>query len=134
MGINNLYVSQNDPKLFKGFVSTSTRGKSGDFEVVLTFYISMTGKSIIAELKAYQGYKIIAKCSVKRNAADSLNTAVREASKTLLNIAGFSEVPLYIPEIDYRQAKAFIRHLLPQLIDVKPYYVTIDVTHNWRFA
>ena len=133
MDINNLYISQNDPKLFKGFVSASTRGKSGDMEVVFTVYISFTGKTIIAELKVYQGYKIIAKCDIRKQVTSYLNHTVREAAEILVEISGFSKVNHgVIHAIDYKQARAFVQQLLEQLTNVKPDLTSIETTPNWR--
>ena len=36
MDIHKLYVSKHDPKLFKKFVSTSTRGVYGEVEIETT--------------------------------------------------------------------------------------------------
>ena len=135
MDINNLYVSQKNPALPRTYVSTSTRGKSGQMEVVFTLYVSLTGKTIVVELKAYDDYKLIANCSIKKHASPYLNTAARKAAKALLDIAGFIEVsPDTIHEIDHRQARAFVQQLLEQVVGIENCPNTIEVTHNWRLA
>ena len=131
--INNLYVSKHDPKLFKSFVSTSTRGVFREVEVSLTFYISHTQKTIWGELKVYDGHKTIAKCAVKRRVIDYLDQTIREASRNLLEIAGFSAMPYYIlSQIDYRQASSFVQELLQQLTDANPASTKIETTRDWR--
>lgn len=135
MDINNLYISQNNPTLPRTYVSTSTKGKSGEYELVFTLYVSLTGKTVVAELKAYEGYKIIAHCSIRKRASPYLNTAARESAKTILEIAGFSEVSSdTIQEIDYRQARAFVQQLLEQLSGNNTYLNTVEVIHNWRLS
>ena len=133
--INNLYVSKHDPKLFKKFMSTSTRGVYGEVEVALTFYISSTGKTVLGELKVYNGYQVIAKCAVKRAVRLYLDNTIIEVSKNLLEIAGFSEVPYYtLSQIDYRQARALVKELLRQLTDSNPPSTSIEITRDWRLA
>ena len=131
--INNLYVSKHDPKLFKRFVSTSTRGVYGEIEVALTFYISSTGKTVWGELRVYDGYQVIAKCAVKRAVRSYLDDTIRKVSKNLSEIAGFSEVSYYtLNQTDYRQARALVKELLQQLTGANPAPTSIDVTRDWR--
>ena len=131
--INNLYVSKHDPKLFKTFVSTSTKGVFGDVEVVLSFYISQTGKTIWGELKAYNWCKTIVKCAIKKRVTNSLDETVRDTSKTLLEIAGLSEVSHYaLSKIDYRQARELVREVLQQITEVNSAPTPIEVTRDWR--
>ena len=133
--INNLYVSKHDPKLFKSFVSTSTRGVFGDVEVVLTFYISQTGKTVWGELKVYYGYITIAKCAVKRRVTDYLDHTIRKAAANLLEIAGFSEVSnCTLHKIDYRQARELVQELLQQLTDANPDLTIVKVTRDWKLS
>ena len=131
--INNLYVSKHDPKLFKRFVSVSTKGVFEEVEVVVTFYISHTGKTVVGELKVYNGYQVIAKCAVKRAVRSYLDDTIRKASGNLLEIAGFSEVTYdTLSQIDYRQARALVKELLQQLTEVDPVSASIDVIRDWR--
>ena len=133
--INNLYVSKHDQKLPKSFVSTSTRGVFGDVEVVLTFYISQTGKTVCGELKVYYGYRTIAKCAVKRRVTDYLDNTIRKAAANLLGIAGFSDVPnCTLHTIDYRQARELVQELLQQLTDANPDLTVVKVTRDWRLS
>ena len=133
MDIHKLYVSKHDPKLFKKFVSTSTRGVYGEVEVALTFYISHTGKTVWGELRVYDGYQVIAKCAVKRAVRSYLDDAIRKASGNLLEIAGFSEVTYdTLSQINYRQARALVEELLQQLTEVNPASTSIEVTRDWR--
>ena len=135
MDIHKLYVSKHDPKLFKKFVSTSTRGVYEEIEVALTFYISYTGRTIWGELKVYDGYQVIAKCNVKRAVRSYLDDTIRKASGNLLEIAGFSEVTYdTLSQIDSRQARAFVQQLLEQVVGIENCPNTIEVTHNWRLA
>lgn len=135
MDIHKLYVSKHDPKLPKSFVSTSTRGVLGDVEVVLTFYISQTGKTVWGELKVYYGYITIAKCNVKRAVRSYLDDTIRKASGNLLEIAGFSEVTYdTLSQIDYRQARELVQELLQQLTDANPDLTVVKVTRDWRLA
>ena len=133
LNINNLHVSKHDPKLFKKYVSTSTKGVYGEIEVALTFYISSTSKTIWGELRVYDGYQVIAKCAVKRAVKSYLDDTIRKASKNLLEIAGFSEVPYCIlSEIDYRGARALVKELLQQLTGANSASAYIDVIRDWR--
>ena len=133
--INNLYVSKHDPKLFKRFVSVSTKGVFEEVEVVVTFYVSYTGKTVLGELKVYNGYQVIAKCAVKRAVISHLclNDTIRKVSKNLLEIAGFSEVSYHtLSQLGYRQARALVKELLRQLTGANPAPTSIDVTRDWR--
>lgn len=133
--INNLYVSKHDPKLFKSFVSTSTRGVYGEIEVALTFYISLTGKTVWGELKVSDGCQVIAKCAVKRAVRSYFDYTIREVSENLLEIAGFSEVPYCtLRQIDYRQARALVKEIMHQLTEINPELISIETTHDWRLA
>lgn len=133
MDIHQLYVSKHDPKLFKKFVSTSTRGVYGEVEVGLTFYISCTGKTVLGELKVYDGGQVIAKCAVKRVVRSYFDYTVREVSENLLEIAGFSEVPYRIlRQIDYLQARALVKELLRQLTEANPTSASIEIIRDWR--
>lgn len=135
MDIHKLYVSKHDPKFFKRFVSTSTRGVYGEIEVALTFYISYTGRTIWGELKVYDGYQVIAKCNVKRAVRSYLDDAVRKAAANLLEIAGFSEVTYdTLSQIDYRQARALVKDIMHQLTEIDLDLNSIETTHNWRLA
>ena len=131
--INNLYIAKHDPKLFKRFVSTSTKGVFEEVEVVLTFYISPTGKAIWGELKAYDGCKIIAKCAVKKQVTDYLDKAIRETARNLLEIVGFSDVSYRtLSQIDYRGAGALVREVLQQITEINPVSTSLETTYNWR--
>lgn len=135
MDIHKLYVSKHDPKLFKKFVSTSTRGVYEEIEVALTFYISHTGKTLWGELKVYNGYQVIAKCNVKRAVRSYLDDTIRKASGNLLEIAGFSEVTYdTLSQIDYRQARALVKDIMHQLTEIDLDFNSIETTHNWRLA
>lgn len=131
--INSLYVSKHDPKLFKKFVSTSTRGVFGEVEVTLTFFISQTGKTIWSELKAYEEGKTIAKCAVRRAVTTYLDDTARRAATNLLEIAGFSEVPYStLWKVNHRQARELVQELLQQLTDATPAATKIETTRDWR--
>lgn len=137
MDIYKLYVSKHDPKLFKKFVSTSTRGVYGELEVAVTFYISYTGKTALGELKVYDGDRVIAKCNVKRAVKSyfHLDDMIRKVSKNLLEITGFSEVPYHtLSQIDYRQARALVKDIMHQLTEINPELISTETTHNWRLA
>lgn len=135
MIMNNLYVSEHDPKLFKSFVSTSTKGVFREVEVSLTFYISPTRKTICGELKAYEGCQIIAKCAVRRRVTSYLDDTVREAAANLLEIAGFSEVSYCtLSKMNYRQARELVQELLRQLTDANPASTHIEITRDWRLS
>ena len=133
MDIHKLYVSKHDPKLFKKYVSTSTRGVYGEIEVALTFYISHTEKTVWGELRVYEGYQVIAKCAVKRAVKSYLDDTIRKVSKNLLEITGFSEVPYdTLSEIDYRGARALVKELLQQLTEANPASTSIEIIRDWR--
>ena len=135
LDINNLYVSKHDPKLFKKFVSTATRGVYGNMEVTLTFFISNTGKMVLGELRVYEGYRVIVKCDVKRAVKSCLDDTVRKVSKNLLEIAGFSKVPhCILSEIDYRQAGALVKELLRQLTGINSALASTEIIHDWRIS
>ena len=135
MDIHKLYVSKHDPKLFKKFVSTATRGVYGEIEVTLTFYISHTGKTVWGELKVYDGYQVIAKCNVKRAVRSYLDDTIRKTSGNLLEIAGFSEVTYdTLSQINYRQARALVKDIMHQLTEIDLDFNSIETTHNWRLA
>ena len=135
LDINNLYVSKHDPKLFKKFVSTATKGVYGNIEVTLTFYISYTGKMVLGELRVYEGYRVIVKCDVKRAVKSylCLDDTIRKVSENLLEIAGFQKVPSgIISQIDYRGARALVKELLQQLMGINPDLASLYVTRDWR--
>ena len=137
MDIHKLYVSKYDPKLFKRFVSTSTRGVYGEVEVALTFYISRTGKTVLGGLKVYNGHQVIAKCSVRRAVRSNshLDDTIRKVSKNLLEITGFSEVPYCtLNQTDCRQARALVKNIIHQLTEISPELISIETTHDWRLA
>ena len=134
-GINNLYVSEYDPKLSQSFVSISTKGVYGETEVTLTFSISGTGKMVLGELRVYAGYQVITKCAVKRDVIPHLclDDTIRKVSERLLEIAGFSEVSYHtLSQIDYKQAGALVKELLRQLAEANHASTSIEITCDWR--